>query len=103
MAWESYRDNARSWHHLTRGGRNLDEHQQERRAQLIATEETIIAALRAAGLSKATALSIVGISSTTWHYRHHPRPQVANPTPRHLRTGTKIPEEDYEEITRLVS
>lgn len=32
-------------------------------------------------LSQTTALRLVGVARSTWHYQHHPRPRVEAPTP----------------------
>lgn len=41
----------------------------------------LITALTAAGLSQRAALALAGMSRSSWHYRAHPRPPVADPLP----------------------
>lgn len=45
----------------------------------------LVGALVAAGLSQRAALSLAGMSRSTWHYRTHPRPRVAEPVPHTAR------------------
>lgn len=54
-------------------------------------------------MAQLAALAVVGLAPSTWRLRHKPRRRVANPTPRHLRTGKKIPAEDIAQITALVA
>lgn len=46
----------------------------------------LVIALVAAGLSQRAALGLAGMSRSTWHYRTHPRPPVADPVPHTIRT-----------------
>lgn len=41
----------------------------------------LVTALTAAGLSQRAALGLAGMSRSSWHYRTHPRPKVADPVP----------------------
>jgi putative transposase len=45
----------------------------------------LVAALVAAGLSQRRALALAGMSRSSWHYRTHPRPRVADPVPHTAR------------------
>lgn len=47
----------------------------------------LVTALVAAGLSQRAALSVAGMSRSTWHYRSNPRPRVASPVPHTARTA----------------
>lgn len=47
----------------------------------------LVTALVAAGLSQRAALSVAGLSRSTWHYRTHPRPRVADPVPHTSRVA----------------
>ncbi len=50
-------------------------------------EEQLVAELGAAGWSQTKALKMIGLSSATWYYRHHPRAKATDPTPHTARTG----------------
>lgn len=47
----------------------------------------LVLALVAAGLSQRAALELAGMSRSTWHYRTHPRVQVADPVPHTARVA----------------
>ncbi|MCZ2111402.1 MAG: DDE-type integrase/transposase/recombinase [Dehalococcoidia bacterium] len=51
----------------------------------LAMENTLVGQLGAAGLSQNKTLSLLGISTATWHYRRNPRPAVTDPVPQGLR------------------
>jgi transposase InsO family protein len=51
----------------------------------VAVSAGLVADLVAAGLSQRKALALAGMSRSTWHYRHHPRPRVASPVPHTVR------------------
>lgn len=50
-------------------------------ADAVAVSVSLVGALLAAGLSQRTALSLVGMARSTWHYRDNPRPRVTAPLP----------------------
>lgn len=50
-----------------------------------AVTAALVAALVTAGLSQRRALALAGMSSSTWHYRKHPRRSVSNPVPHSQR------------------
>ncbi len=45
-------------------------------------ENELVAELTTASGSQRQALTLVGLSRSTWHYRHHPRARVAEPIPQ---------------------
>lgn len=52
----------------------------DRARELIEQEEELVGALCGpGGLSQRKALEAIGLSRSTWHYRHHPRPRVPDP------------------------
>lgn len=57
----------------------------------------LVIALVAAGLSQRSALTLVGMSRSTWHYRTNPRDRVADPIPHTARRSASwlsAPEQD---------
>lgn len=47
----------------------------------------LVSGLVAAGVSQRAALGLVGMSRSTWHYHHCPRPRVAEPVPHTTRAA----------------
>ena len=56
-----------------RGGRRLTGDEKHDYEAFIAAENSIVDALVAAKYTLKAALEIVGLSKSSWHYRHHPR------------------------------
>lgn len=53
--------------------------------------------------SQRRALGLVGLSRSTWHYRHQPRPRVADPVPQAERAyACRISPADRERITEYI-
>lgn len=53
--------------------------------------------------SQRQALGLVGLSRSTWHYRHHPRPQVQDPIPHRQRDcPSRISDEDRIRIEEYI-
>lgn len=67
-------------------------------------EEHLISCLRRSGYSKKNALAVLGLSESSYYYRHHPRPRVKNPIPHTQRSGAKrISDADRAQIAVLLS
>ncbi|NII89127.1 hypothetical protein E9230_003097, partial [Corynebacterium glutamicum] len=67
-------------------------------------EEHLISCLRRSGYSKKNALAVLGLSESSYYYRHHPRPRVKNPIPHTKRSGAKrISDADRAQIAVLLS
>lgn len=68
-------------------------------ASVLAVTVALVSALVAAGLSQRTALSLAGMSRSSWHYLTHPRPQVTDPVPHAQRRAiTWLSEAERETI-----
>ncbi|BAU95986.1 hypothetical protein N24_1724 [Corynebacterium suranareeae] len=103
-AAKAYREDAKQWHGIRRGGKELTVEECERYASLVAAEEEIITSLRSAGYNKKDALALVGLSESSHHYRHKPRPRVENPIPYSERNWpNKVSKESCEKIMALLT
>ncbi len=66
-------------------------------------ENQLVAELTAMLGSQRQALTLTGLSRSTWHYRQHPREQVANPIPQSERAyESRISEADRDRISELI-
>lgn len=62
-------------------------------------ENELVVTLRAALGSQRKALTVIGLSRGTWHYRHNPRPPVAKPIPQSERAyPSRISDVDRAQI-----
>lgn len=52
-----------------------------------ALEAELVQGLAAAGMSQRAALGLIGLSTSTWHYRSRPRARVDQPVPHTARTA----------------
>ena len=59
----------------------MTEPERERLAWFHALEADLVAAVAQGGTSQRSALRLVGLSTSTWHYRTRPRPAVTQPVP----------------------
>lgn len=66
-------------------------------------EDELVATLVGAGASQRAALAVVGISRSSWHYRHHPRQSVADPVPQAERfQPTRLAESEWAVVVERV-
>lgn len=66
-------------------------------------ENQLVATLTAVLGSQRRALTMAGVSRSTWHYRRHPRPAVADPIPHRERAyRARIGTADRERITEFI-
>lgn len=64
----------------------------------------MVEALKAAGASQRRALQLAGISASTWHYRHRPRPRAATPIPQQQRAyPNRLSPAETQRITDLLA
>lgn len=63
----------------------------------------LVLALVTAGLSQRAALELAGMSRSTWYYRTHPRPRVADPVPHTARVAASwlTPDEQALIVVKL--
>jgi putative transposase len=59
----------------------LTEQEQQRVVWFHALEAALVLTIRQGGMSLRAALTLIGLSTSTWHYRTRPRPAVAQPVP----------------------
>ena len=66
-------------------------------------ENQLVATLSRTLGSQREALRMAGLSRSTWHYRHQPRPRVADPVPQCERAyRARLSTADRERITELI-
>ncbi|MFZ2259388.1 MAG: IS3 family transposase [Luteococcus japonicus] len=69
----------------------------------MAAEQALVDDLRQAGWSLRRSLSVIGLSRSSWHYRSHPRPGIASPTPHRGRAyPNRVGEQDQQRIIGLL-
>lgn len=82
----------------------MTEVQAQHLAEYYRLEETLMAELRSVGFSQRSALDLLGLSRSTWHYRTRPRPTVPTPVPHaHRRAAHWLTTEETTVILEAIT
>lgn len=66
-------------------------------------ETVLVGELTGVGLALRRVLPLLGLASSTWHYRHHPRPRVSDPMPQADRAyGCRLDPSEQEQVLHLI-
>lgn len=66
-------------------------------------ENALVGELTGFGLARRRVLPLLGLASSTWHYRNHPRPRVTDPVPQSQRAyGCRLEPPEQEQILHLI-
>jgi putative transposase len=66
-------------------------------------ENVLVGELTGLGLAQRRVLPLLGLASSTWHYRNHPRPRATDPVPQSQRAYTcRLDPVEQEQILHLL-